>query len=36
LRFQTFKAVPVVGDTSEVGPAPVAQQVEMEVLSMAA
>lgn len=36
LRFQTFTAVPVVGRIPEVGPAPVAQQVEMEVLSMAA
>jgi hypothetical protein len=36
LRFQTCKALPLLGDTPEVGPAPVAQQLEMEVLSMAA
>ena len=36
LRFQTFKAVPVVGETPEVGLAPVVKRSETEVLSMAA
>lgn len=36
LRFQTLKAVPVVGEPPEVGLAPVAKRLETEVLSMAA
>lgn len=36
LRFQTFKAVPVVGETPEVGLAPVVKRSETEVFSMAA
>jgi len=36
LRFQTFKAVPVVGETPEGGLAPVVKRSETEVLSMAA
>jgi transposase len=36
LRFQTFKAVPVVGETPETGLAPVVKRSEAEVLSMAA
>lgn len=36
LRFQTFKAVPVVGETPAVGLAPVVKRWETEVLPMAA
>jgi hypothetical protein len=36
LRFQTFKAVPVGGETPEGGLAPVVKRLETEVLSMAA
>ena len=36
LRFQTFQAVPVVGEPPELGLAPAAKRAEPEVLSMAA